>query len=72
MNYQLLFLSISLFYSVSPNIRASVYKYHLQNTYDYYDWFDIYQSYELAGDAQEKNDALSALTATRSVWLLNL
>ena len=59
-------------YSVPVNIRSSVYKYHLQNTYNYYDWFDVFTLYELSGDAQEKNDALTGLTGSRSVWLLNL
>lgn len=56
---------------VPKQIRRSVYKYHLQNTYNYGDWFDIYELYELAGDAQVKTDALVALTQTRSTWIVN-
>ncbi len=59
-------------FSVSANIRGSVYKYHLQNTYNYNDWFDIYQVYELTNDPQEKSSALLSLTGTRSTWILNL
>jgi hypothetical protein len=61
-----------LIFSVPANIRASVFKYHIQNTYNYNDWFDLYESYELSGDPQEKNNALIGLTASRSTWLLNL
>jgi hypothetical protein len=54
-----------------PNIRATVYKYHLQNTYNYNDWFDVYQVYELSADAQEKNNALIGLAGSRLTWILN-
>jgi hypothetical protein len=56
---------------VPPNIRGAVYRYHTQNSYDYRDWFNLLELYELSGDPQEKNNALSGMSYTRATWIIN-
>jgi hypothetical protein len=43
----------------------------MQNTNDYNDWFLLDIHYYTTTDPQESFDALTALTFTRSTWLLD-
>ncbi len=57
---------------MAPNLRSLVYKYHVQNTYDYVDAFKLYQVYQTTIDPQEKSNLLNALAQTRSTWVFDL
>lgn len=61
-----------LFTSIPPYLREIAYKYHIQNTYRYLDWTEINNLYGLTVDAQEKSQALTAMSYTRLVWILDL
>lgn len=56
---------------VSQNIRSSIYKYHIQNSYDYLDWVKLQQVYRASSDPQEQSLVLQALGASRSTWILS-
>ncbi len=51
-------------------IRAPVYNYHLQNTYDVGDWDYMFRIYESVVDFNEERKYLEALTFTKLPWLL--
>lgn len=57
--------------TLSSNLRALVYKYHLQNTYDFTDWFTVYTFYGITNDLREKEYAIDALANTRLTWLFD-
>lgn len=57
---------------LSTNIRAIVYKYHLQNTNNFNDWYDIYDFYAVANDLREKEYAIEALSNSRLNFILDL
>ena len=55
---------------LAPNLRSVVYKYHVQNSYDFYDWYKVVELYEFTSDPQERSAALLALTFVRSTSTL--
>ncbi len=57
---------------MAPNLRSLVYKYHVQNTYDYVDTLNLYEVYQSTIDPQEKSSLLNALAQTRSTWMFDL
>jgi hypothetical protein len=57
---------------VAPNLRSLVYKYHVQNTYDYVDALKLYEVYQTSIDPQEKSSLLNAIAQTRSTWMFDL
>lgn len=56
---------------LSTNLRAIVYKYHLQNTNNFNDWYDLYDFYVITNDLREKEYAIEALSNTRLNFLLD-
>jgi hypothetical protein len=59
------------FLRIPPNLRALVYKYHVQNTYDYSDTFKIANVYPITDDPNEKSYVLRAITQSRQPWMLD-
>jgi hypothetical protein len=57
---------------LTTNLRAIVYKYHLQNTYNFNDWFEIYDFYGITNDLAEREYAAEALCNTRLSWIFDL
>jgi pyroglutamyl-peptidase II len=57
--------------SISPNIRLSTYRYHIQNTIDFNDWNNLFKVYINSADPQEQSNVLSALSYSKSTWILN-
>lgn len=53
-----------------PYVRAIVYNYHIQNTYNVNEWDLILREYENIEDFAERRRLLEALTFTRLPWLL--
>ena len=58
--------------TVSPNYRPYVFKYHIQNTYEFLEWIRLFDFYEITGDSREKEYTLDALANTRLTFLLDL
>ena len=57
---------------MSPNYRPAVYKYHLQNSYEFLDWQRLYDFYEISNNIREDEYVIDALANTRLNWLLDL
>lgn len=57
--------------SISPNIRSSVYKYHIQNSNNYQDWYNLAGVYSLTVDPQERTLILDSVANTRIYWILD-
>lgn len=52
-------------------VRAIVYNYHFQNTYDVKEWDYIFYEYKFTLDLQERDRLQNALTYSRLPWLLS-
>lgn len=57
--------------SVSPNYRRIVYKYHIQNTFDYSDFFKVNDLYLSTNDPFERANSFVSLSSTRLSWAID-
>lgn len=57
--------------SISANVRLSTYRYHIQNSIDFNDWNNLFKVYINSTDPQEQSNVLSALSYSKSTWILN-
>jgi hypothetical protein len=55
---------------IPPHVRAVVYNYHFQNTYNVQDYLTALSKYNFNNDLQEQHRLLEALTYSRLPWLL--
>ena len=56
---------------IGTNLRPIVYKYHIQNTYDFDDWYKMEELYTTTSDPQERAASSLALTFTRQPWIID-
>ncbi len=65
------FYILKFYFRLDTYLRAPVYKYHMQNSYNYNDWFLLNNLYLSTISPQERAITITALAQTRFLWIIN-